>query len=251
MDMQDKEIDQLFRSEFEDFEIEPSQQVWGGINDKLDAANKRKKALFSYLSIAASILVMVAIGLYFIPQVKVNTKKPVQIAAVKNNIEPKAITAPVKDNHLPKPSEKAIASVKRANKAYKGSNIRRDKETKPVEVMDKPTEQIAAVVERNNEILKPTVPDIETPLSIKTQSTDDVPLITKPNALTAQVPQAKVIAAAHVKKRRINSLGDLINVVVSKVDKRKDKIIEFTNTEDDESTISGLNLGVIKIKKQE
>jgi hypothetical protein len=250
MDMQDKEIDQLFRSEFENFEIEPSQQVWGNITDKLDA-NKRKKALFPYLSIAASILVIVAIGLYFIPQVKVNTKKPVQIAAVKNNVEPKVIIAPAKDNDLPKPSEKVIASVKKVNKAYKDDNIRKDKETKKVEIINQPTEQIAAVVERNNEILKPTVPDVETPLSIKIPITDDVPLITKPNALTVQIPQAKVIAAAPAKKHRINSLGDLINVVVSKVDKRKDKIIEFTNTEDDESTISGLNLGVIKIKKQE
>jgi hypothetical protein len=250
MDMQDKEIDQLFRSEFENFEIEPSQQVWGGINDKLDA-NRRKKVLLPYLSIAASVLVVVAIGLYFIPQAKVNTKKPVQIAAVKNNIEPKAIIAPVKDNHLPKPSEKVIASVTKVNEVHKSGNIHRDKETKPAEITNKPTEQIAAVIERNAEILKPTVPDIETPLSIKTQITDDAPLITKPNALTAQVPQAKVIAAAPAKKHRINSLGDLINVVVSKVDKRKDKVIEFTNTEDDESTISGLNLGLIKIKKQE
>jgi hypothetical protein len=60
---------------------------------------------------------------------------------------------------------------------------------KPAEVIGKPVEQIAAVVERNNEILKPTVPDIETPLSIKTPIIDDVPLMTKPNALTAQVPQ--------------------------------------------------------------
>ncbi|MDB4918582.1 hypothetical protein [Mucilaginibacter sp.] len=246
--MQDKEIDQLFRSEFENFEVEPSQQVWGNITDKLNA-NKYKKALFPYLSIAASILVMVAIGLYFIPQVKVNTKKPVQILAVKNNSEPKVIIAPVKDNNLLKPSEK-VASVTKVNKVYKGSIIGIDKETKPVEITNKPTEQIAAVVERNNEILKPTVPDVETPLSIKTQITEDVP-ITKPNALVAQVPQAKIIAATPAKKHRINSLGDLINVVVSKVDKRKDKIIEFTNTEDDESTISGLNLGVIKIKKQE
>jgi hypothetical protein len=138
MDMQDKEIDQLFRSEFENFEIEPSQQVWGNITDKLDA-NKRKKALFPYLSIAASILVMVAIGLYFIPQVKVNTKKPVQIAAVKNNVEPKVIIAPAKDNDLPKPSEKIVASVKKVNKVYKDGNIRKDKETKKVEIINQPT----------------------------------------------------------------------------------------------------------------
>jgi hypothetical protein len=80
----------------------------------------------------------------------------------------------------------------------------------------------------------------------------EAPFITKPVALTAQLPQAdKAIAAAPVKKRRIRSLGDLINVVVSKVDKRKDKIIEFSNTDDDEATITGVNLGIIKIKKQD
>jgi len=249
MDMQDKEIDQLFRSEFESFEIEPSPQVWVNITDKLNAG-RRKTVLFPYLSIAASILVVVAVGLYFIPQVKVRAKKPVQIATAKNNIAPKAIIAPVaviKEGGLAKPSERVITLAKNANKVHKGNNTLRD----TVEMINKSTEQIAAVAERNNEILKPTVPDIETPLNIRTQIEDNVPLITRPNVLAVQAPQAKVIAAVPAKRRRISSLGDLINVVVSKVDKRKDKIIEFTNTDEDESTISGLNLGLIKIKKQD
>jgi hypothetical protein len=35
------------------------------------------------------------------------------------------------------------------------------------------------------------------------------------------------------------------------VDKRKDKLIEFSSKDDDESLITGINLGIIKVKKEE
>jgi hypothetical protein len=41
-----------------------------------------------------------------------------------------------------------------------------------------------------------------------------------------------------------------LNVVIAAVDKRKDKVIEFSNTDGDESSITGINLGIIKIKKE-
>jgi hypothetical protein len=82
---------------------------------------------------------------------------------------------------------------------------------------------------------KPTIIDIE-----KTQP-----------VLIAQVPsKAAPVVAKPVKKHRIRSLGDVFNVVIAAVDKRKDKVIEFSNTDEDDATITGLNLGFIKVKKE-
>jgi hypothetical protein len=58
-------------------------------------------------------------------------------------------------------------------------------------------------------------------------------------------------AKAPVKKHGIRTFGDLINVVVAKVDKRQDKVIHFSDTDDDESNITGINLGFVKVKKEE
>jgi hypothetical protein len=52
-------------------------------------------------------------------------------------------------------------------------------------------------------------------------------------------------------KKRASGLGGLINTIVAAVDKREDKLIEFTDANNDEgSRVTALNLGIFKIKKQ-
>ena len=53
------------------------------------------------------------------------------------------------------------------------------------------------------------------------------------------------------RKHKIHSFGDLVNLVVDKVDKRKDKVLEFTDDGDGDSNLTGVNLGIVKIKKVE
>ena len=74
MDMQDKELDELFRSKLDDFEQEPSARVWPGISAGL-VATKRRTALVSWLSIAASILVLAMIGVVYLKQKPVESGK--------------------------------------------------------------------------------------------------------------------------------------------------------------------------------
>jgi hypothetical protein len=46
-------------------------------------------------------------------------------------------------------------------------------------------------------------------------------------------------------------LGGIINTIVAAVDKRDDKLIEFTDNDDDDgSRVTAVNLGIFKIKKQ-
>ena len=44
-------------------------------------------------------------------------------------------------------------------------------------------------------------------------------------------------------------MGDLINFVVDKVDKREDKLIRF-DTDDDNSSLIGINIGMIRFSKK-
>jgi hypothetical protein len=101
MDMQDKEFDKLFSSKLEGLEIEPSAKVWKGINGEL-SGNKRK-SLIPFLSIAASIIVLIAAGVLFIPKKDSVVKIPVKKQLAVNNAEkvkpeisvkPQALVAP-------------------------------------------------------------------------------------------------------------------------------------------------------------
>ncbi len=43
MDMQDKDLDKLFQSALDDYEIAPSAEAWMGITEKLDAGKNKRK----------------------------------------------------------------------------------------------------------------------------------------------------------------------------------------------------------------
>ncbi|MDB5134226.1 MAG: hypothetical protein JWP37_829 [Mucilaginibacter sp.] len=259
--MQDKEFDDLFRSKLDDFEMEPSAKVWTNIDTKLDG-KERKKSTFPVLRIAASIIILVTAGILFIPKkensgpVKPGKNRLVNNQAAQAVVKPIAHTPAntdvVKDS---RPANTVIANrvavvqhhaegvgapVKSA-----GQTAHAIDNTEPVKTEEQ--QMLAAVSTKPVEITNPVVPDIATPLSIKQADLDETATI-KP-VLTAQNPAAKP-ANTVVRKRGIHNFGDLVNLVVAKVDKRKDKVIEFTDTDDDESTITAVNVGPIKIKKE-
>ena len=60
MNMQDKEFDDLFRSKLDDFEMEPTAQVWINIDAEMDG-KKRKRSVFFSLRIAASVILLLSI----------------------------------------------------------------------------------------------------------------------------------------------------------------------------------------------
>ncbi|MET4014071.1 hypothetical protein ABIB62_003924 [Mucilaginibacter sp. UYP25] len=255
--MQDKEIDSLFRSKLDNFEVEPSAAVWGGITSQID---KKKKPFGVYLSSAASLLILLGAGLYFVSNTKEITKKPVQIAVAKNNKPAKTIIQPV--TVAPKLAGPQTDELRRSMASFKANGklgrkqktkFAKDRAVSTEEQAIKPAPQLAQVVQKVDVPVKFVVPDRSVTFNDKIDIPDNQPL--KTNTLAAQAQDAtasKTLAAAPVKKHRFRNFGDLINAVVGKVDKRKDKLIEFSTTKDeDDSTLSGLNLGFIKIKKIE
>jgi hypothetical protein len=262
MDMQDKDFDELFRSKLEDFEQEPSAKVWPEISAKL-SSSKRRTVMASWMSIAASIIVLAAVGALFI------NKKPVATAngKVKRSIAKTSISkvtappAPVSPSLAP-----AIQSVASVSSSKPRGFAREHGKVQPpkfnagttntgnqqAEPAINVTPQLAANISTAQvRVNNPVVPDSDVPLSVK--STADIQFSAKADPPAGSLmPRANVRDSVAARPRhKIHSFGDLVNLVVDKVDKTKEKLVVFSNDDEDDKRLIGVNLGEVKTKKGE
>ncbi|HEY4197037.1 MAG TPA: hypothetical protein VGM63_15950 [Mucilaginibacter sp.] len=268
MNMQDKEFDDLFRSKLDNLEMEPSAQVWPNIDAGLDGKKKRG-SLFTLLGIAASIIMLIGAGILFIPKKAANNSaQPKNDKLAHNQVKP---TVAKPENNTPvnvQPVKTEQVAVVRAP-AKSFERVRHPKEieapaapnktddqliakTKPVKPEPVKTDEqpiLASVPDQKNEIKNAGAQPTEA-LAIKQSDDVQTPAVqTQQPVLASAQPSAVKEDKPTVKRRGIHNFGDLVNLVVAKVDKRKDKLVVFTNTDDDESTITAFHLGAIKIKR--
>jgi hypothetical protein len=261
MDMQDKELDRLFQQKLDDLEIQPSAGVWQGVSSELNA-DKRKRTLLPLLSAAAGTILLITAGILFISKqpVKDNGQHhPTEIVKthetvkppVPVKIEPVVPPAPAQNKVLVNPVIAPVNNIAHVNKTK--TNLTPSVQ-QPVVIAqppaavhaDEPLLANAPAVDYH--VVKTDAPDTATRISPKSAIINSEKALP---VLIAQTPvQAAPTTARPVKKHRIRSLGDVFNVVIAAVDKRKDKVIEFSNTDEDDATITGLNLGFIKVKKE-
>ncbi|TFF37450.1 hypothetical protein [Mucilaginibacter psychrotolerans] len=255
--MQNKDFDELFRNKLGDLEVEPGKDLWDNIAAEVVIDSKNRSAL-PFISIAASVLVLVAAGLFFIPKIKPATIQPSKLIAVNhtgiqktNTVVPKAAEIKVT---APQAQQVAVVSLPVKQHSVKQS-IKKQKSNLPALNTDaiaqqQQPQQIAQQTTHNDVILAAVKSDALAQAAITPTVNAEVK-DTRIAALAVPALTAQTLAVVQPKKRRIRSFGDLINVVVAKVDKRKDKLIEFSNKDDDESLITGINLGIIRVKKEE
>lgn len=265
--MQDNEFDDVFRSKLEGFEAEPSERVWTGIDDEL-SGRERKRFWLPVLRIAASVIVLITAGLLFIPRhVKTdqpkNTKTGIAKTAVKPIQVPGSTTEPARQQEVAKKPEPVKQAIQQPE-VNRMARVNTEKEKvapvianqpQPVEVKQTPEvvkeqEKELLAVAPSVDIKNAVVPDKSTELTQKTLTVDNTPEITKPQQAIAQAPVANR-PAKQPKRHGIRNFGDLVNLVVAKVDKRKDKAIEFSDSDDDESMITAVNIGPVKVKAEE
>ena len=103
MDMQDKEFDQLFNSKLGNLEVAPSPIVWDNIAAEMDD-KKTKPTIMPWLSIAATVLVVLGAGLFFLQKGNSNTYQPKQTKPIANKVETPATMKPQQS----KPVEETI-----------------------------------------------------------------------------------------------------------------------------------------------
>ncbi len=269
MNMQDKEFDDLFQSKLDNFEIEPSAQVWQNIDAELDG-KKRSRAMFPWLSIAASIIILIAAAVLFIPKKGTEDKHHPKNKLTAVKVKP-TVTKPVTSNKpvIQEPASEQVAIVKtpiaHAAKAHPTKQavipaVQQKEATQMIAKTEpaKTDEQPALAVtepKKADEITNPVAVN-QTPLVIKKTDISASPDIqsqpvvttTQPVLASTEVPAIKASKPAP-RKHGIRNVGDLVNLVVARVDKRKDKLIEFTDNDDDESMITGVHIGSVKIKK--
>lgn len=254
MNMQDNEFDKLFRSKLDGFETEPSVSVWQNIDTGLHVRSRRRLVV-SLLGAAASIIVLVTAGVLLMPRhVKnivgknniANSDAPAKTAAsvrTKPSAEPAGRNTNVTTN--PVKQVVALQRVKKQAITPQPAATGTMTDHRATEKQQEPA-VIAAVPQKKDEIVQPKPVDTIV-LAANTVSTPDV----KP--VQAVIPAKQIMAKTAPqpnKKHHIHSLGDMLNTVIAAVDKRKDKLIEFTNTDDDESVITGVNLGIVAVKEQ-
>jgi hypothetical protein len=261
MDMQDKEFDELFRSKLDGLEAGPSANVWAGIVEGLESARRRRR-LAPWLSIAASIVVLIGIGVFFIPnKISTHTEPSVKNPTV-------TITPPV--------TKVQVATTQPHKPAAPNTPVKLKRETEIARVETKPTidhlapkaddtaqipaktpvnadrQLMANIPAKTTTPVKPVVPDATIQLAVK-QSIDQLPVSgLKPDKLAGRsLADNKKDSVAVKRKHRIHNFGDLVNMVVNKLDKRQDKVIQFADDEEGDSHLTGVNLGIVKIKKGE
>jgi hypothetical protein len=263
MDMQDKEFDQIFNQKFQNFEEEPSPMVWDNIAGKLDG-KKSTRSIMPWLSIAATVLVIVTAGVLFlkngneagVPKIE---RKPIA-SRVKPTVTTKEERGGIKQaDPVPTAQPATVAKLTKViapiAAARQHTNIASTKNVDiavnvtPADILDheplisnQPI--IATITNPASAKIQATLPDVQlAPKIADTESRDG-------KAITASAERQN---AEPVKKRGIHSFGGLINAVVAKIDKRDDKLIEFSDgdgDDDNSTTVTGVNLGLIKIKKQ-
>ncbi|WP_295800795.1 hypothetical protein [Mucilaginibacter sp.] len=256
--MQDKEFDTLFRSKLENFEAAPTSQVWDGIVEGLHG-KRRYAVLLPWLSIAASVLVLVASGVLFIPQ-KTAVKPSASHEIAKTQVTPQVIkpspAIPQQQGIAQTPAVapapvNRMAQVKPVKTSTETAVTSTAPETVPANVnAAQPHEQQIIAAVQPKEVISPEAPDWQTQTAPQTV---DMPVAAtiKP-VIAAAMPNIvdKLSIASARPKHKAHGIGGFLNTVIAAVDKRKDKIIEFTDSNDDDgSNVTAVNLGILKFKK--
>ncbi|MFD0751750.1 hypothetical protein ACFQZS_16480 [Mucilaginibacter calamicampi] len=256
MEMQDKEFDQLFNSKLGDFEMEPSAHVWQNITRDLDG-KKAKRSIMPYLGIAASVIVLACVSVLFLNKTVKKPHQPVTLVKVKpvkplstsDTSKPPVEVDNVEDDTYLK--EKAVVAVEPkkpvpANKVPQVEQVKEETILSSNPVAQKTEPVLANATVEKPILLRPQAPDTEIGAVTAT-------LINQPKTIT-EAPGSYItdpIPEKSPEKKRAHGLGGFFNTIIAAVDKREDKLIEFTDANNDEGTrITGVNLGIFKIKKQ-
>jgi hypothetical protein len=253
----DKELDKLFQQRFGELEIEPSAAVWEKITGTMDQ-KRRKSAFPSFWMAAASIVVLISAGLlYFRPQEVIKLQGSTVIA---QNIEdnssrpelnesPVSIEDPLNGTQTEKTDLPDFSPVNTSGvKPGEYSLIQKTPVTEPEVKVIAPEPVVIAAEPVKKVIQAQPKKSVKVPNRYSgDQSALDV---TQPDMMAkVDFPEDGINPdESEVRgQRKIRSIGSLVNFVIAKVDKREDKLIEFKDS-DEGSEVSGINLGLVKIK---
>ena len=245
--IQDKDLDKLFKDRFENLEVQPSAGSWKKITDTMDKPLKKRKAYPFWMAAASVVLLATAALLIYKPvevirlQGKANTQISSNVGDQLKN-EPQDLN----ENNI---GVKVSGLIDKEPSSLKANRLSQKLKTRYVR-------EIPSVVKPE----KRTSKDLITNDILIAKNNEKVPVKrTEDKVLTkiyepvysAQIEERdlEMVSAEEISRPRIKSVGGLVNFVISRVDKREDKIIEFKDGEEG-SEISGINIGLLKFKNR-
>ncbi|MBB2151784.1 hypothetical protein [Pedobacter gandavensis] len=250
--MQDKDFDQLFKDKFEDAEIRPSTNLWSNIEKELTPKKKRVFPVY-WAAAAAVALIAVSVGLLS----RETEKMQLQGARVASVLKSNATV-----NH-----ELTTASTIGATSGTNASNVAPSPSVVPAseegaELVLAPKVKLRNLVQENNlanvqpdeKIKRHQLKPVEV-YSANALEGEVKPILDLPNenvianvALPDVQNGDQVITETEGKEERkgIRNVGDVINFVVDKLDKRDKKLIQFKTDDDDNSSLIAVNIGILK-----
>ncbi|SMC91541.1 hypothetical protein [Pedobacter nyackensis] len=217
--MKDREFDQLFKDRLEDAEVQPSANLW----DKLEKELKpRRKRVFPIYWIAAAVAVIVLSVVLMVPD---REKIRLQGTVATVNVESSSVEGSHDSLYA---DSKAVADIE--TKTY---------ESTPLIIAPRLNEATAekefTAVQRKVAASRPVV-----------KQSDSSRVVKKPTSLPGIVDQDVVIAKADVHDEINANVIKEVDYVAAKADRRAYKFLKF-DTDNDESSLVGINLGFIRL----
>ncbi|WP_293305904.1 hypothetical protein [Pedobacter sp. UBA5917] len=247
--IRDKDFDQLFKDTFADAEVTPSRDLWSNIQSEI--APKKKRIIPIYWLSAAAVLLIATIGILVYQQQDTvvsggkklagnaieKVKPVVEVPIVKDSVH--AVIEPVKDITPVIPVQpKAVGVIAK-------TKVKR--EVKPV------VEKQIVITAPEMQKQETAVAKVDEPKKDIKTKIEEVILQSEKEIVTAnnitEVKTETPINENEQSNKGIRNMGDVINLIVNKVDKRKEKFIQF-RTDDDDSSLSSINIGPFKIGKR-
>ena len=235
--MSDKEVEKLFKQRFDQFESEPSADIWNKIESKIERKDSKKPYAIFWKS-AASIAVILGVGLLFYkdkPTLKLKAKQEKQVHILKPKVNTTSLNKTSEEIFIPKTVNKAVSNTTKLEKVVKIQ--------KPIGASVSVKEVVlnTKALSLDTQESKNALPAFEV---AKEKVIDDE---FKTNTLLAQNSETvEDLSENKAPKKKVKGIGGLVNFLVSKVDPRTEKLIEFKEGNEGPE-ISGMNLGIIKL----
>jgi len=244
--IQDKDFDQLFKDRFEDAEITPSRDLWSSIESEIEP--KKKRIIPIYWLSAAAILIIATVGIMIYQQQDVVPKQYANNVATNMNpviVEPQVKDSSVSNTDLTKDVAKALPAHVKPSTTLVQTAVKENA---------KPIEKQKVISEPDIQKQETMIAKVEEPKKdIKTKIEEAVFKTKEETVLAANLNEViadEVIDSSYPAERKgIRNVGDVVNLIVNTMDKRKDKVIQF-RTDDDDSSISVVNIGPFRIGKK-
>jgi len=226
----EKTFDKVFKDKLGEVSVAPSPQLWENISAGLEQKQQKKRVIYPWLGLAASVLLVSLGAWWFFPmnQAQVNTVKVQQMPT--RSTEPELIA----QENLPK---NEVAHIAKPLIIEKVAQLQQDLTVSPVSVNTVEPQPSATVLQQEQQqvAVLNQVASIEPATAVLSGSQE--------TALTGAQPSTTKPA-----KKRIRSLSDLVNFVVAKVDNREEKVLE-TSSDGAILSLTALNVGPLKFKK--